>query len=114
MLLAVDSDDIVIGATRAARKALGLSPSGAFDPFLASDVLGRDEAHRGFEKAERAAVVRALTREKGNVSQAAKALDVSRATLYRHMKRLGLEKLRGLSHRGDTSHLGAGDPAQPR
>ena len=92
VLLAVDSDDIVIGATRDARRVFGLSATGYFDPFPASDILGREDAHRGFQKGERAAVVRALTREKGNVSNAAKALGVSRATLYRHMKRLGLEK----------------------
>ncbi len=92
VLLAVDEDDIVIGATRAARRAFGLTVSGAFDPFPASDVLGHENEHRGFAKGERAAVVRALTREKGNVSKAAQALGVSRATLYRHMKRLGLEK----------------------
>ncbi len=92
VLLAVDADDIIIGATREARKAFGLAISGDFDPFPASDILGRDGDHRGFEKAERAAVVRALTREKGNVSRAAQALGISRATLYRHMKRLGLEK----------------------
>lgn len=92
VLLAVDADDIVIGATRAARRIYGLPNSGDFDPFPASDILGRDADHSGFERAERAAVVRALTREKGNVSRAARSLGVSRATLYRHMKRLGLEK----------------------
>lgn len=91
-LLAVDGDDIVVGATRKARKAFGLGLTGAFDPFPASDILGDPDEHKGFAKAERAAVVRALTREKGNVSRAARALGVSRATLYRHMKRLGLEK----------------------
>ncbi len=92
VLLAVDADDIVIGATRKARKVFGLSQTGAFDPFPAADILGADGDCRGFEKAERAAVVRALTREKGNVSRAALALGISRATLYRHMRRLGLEK----------------------
>lgn len=89
-LLAVDSDDIVVGATRTARRALGLAPRGDFDPFPAADVFGDGGGFRGFAKAEKAALVRALTREKGNVSSAAKALGVSRATLYRRMKRLGL------------------------
>ena len=98
VLLAVDSDDIVIGATRSARRVFGLCATGRFDPFPAADILGREGDKSGFEKAERAAVVRALTREKGNVTGAARSLGVSRATLYRHMKRLGLEKQAGLSH----------------
>ena len=36
------------------------------------------------------AVVRALARADGNVSEAARALGVGRATLYRRMKRLGI------------------------
>ncbi|MFN5526007.1 helix-turn-helix domain-containing protein, partial [Bradyrhizobium sp.] len=35
---------------------------------------------------------RALARAGGNVSKAAKELDLSRATLHRKMKRLGLER----------------------
>ncbi|HHY02853.1 MAG TPA: helix-turn-helix domain-containing protein, partial [Paracoccus sp.] len=37
------------------------------------------------------AVVRALTRSGGNVTAAARALGVGRATLYRRMRRLGIE-----------------------
>uniref|UniRef100_UPI0035146029 helix-turn-helix domain-containing protein n=1 Tax=Pseudooceanicola sp. TaxID=1914328 RepID=UPI0035146029 len=59
-------------------------------PRPASDLFGRDDGPTGFEKAERAAVVRALARAGGNVSEAARALGVGRATLYRRMKRLGL------------------------
>jgi transcriptional regulator of acetoin/glycerol metabolism len=89
-LLAVDADDIVIGATRGARRAFGMVASGPILPIPASDLFGRGEGLRGFEKAERAAVIRALTRAGGNVSQAARALGVGRATLYRRMKRLGI------------------------
>ena len=90
MLLAVDADDIVIGATRGARRAFGLEASGPLRPRPASDLFGRDDGPTGFEKADRAAVVRALARAGGNVSEAARALGVGRATLYRRMKRLGL------------------------
>lgn len=90
MLLAVDRDDIVVGATRGARKAFGLESSGPLRPRPASDIFGREDGPSGFEKAERAAVVRALARAGGNVSEAARALGVGRATLYRRMKRLGL------------------------
>ena len=49
-----DRDDLVVGATRAAR--------------------------------------RALVRTNGNVSKAAKDLDISRATLHRRLKQLGLHR----------------------
>ena len=99
MLLAVDKDDLAIGATRAARRALGLEREGAFRPRPAADLLGRDDDLRGFDRAERAAVARALARAGGNVSAAARALGIGRATLYRRMARLGLsEKQSRLSH----------------
>ncbi|SIO06305.1 GAF domain-containing protein [Octadecabacter temperatus] len=92
MLLAVDADDVVVGATRGARKAYGLEAQGALSPRAASDLFGRGDGPVGFEKAERAAVVRALVRANNNVSVAARDLAVSRATLYRRMKRLGLSE----------------------
>lgn len=91
-LLAIDDHDLIIGATREARRVFGLTPTGALPPRPANDVLGRDSGPTGFEKAERAAVIRALTRADGNVSAAARQLGVGRATLYRRMKRLGLDQ----------------------
>jgi transcriptional regulator of acetoin/glycerol metabolism len=41
-------------------------------------------------EAEKAALLRALSRTHGNVSQAAAALGISRATLHRKMKKLDL------------------------
>jgi transcriptional regulator of acetoin/glycerol metabolism len=90
VLLAVDADDLVVGATRGARRAFGLEPAGALKARPASDLLGRGDGPTGFERAERAAVVRALARAEGNVSRAARQLGIGRATLYRRMKRLGL------------------------
>jgi transcriptional regulator of acetoin/glycerol metabolism len=90
VLLALDRDDLVIGATRGARRVFGLEAQGLLRPRPASDLLGRDDGPSGFEKAERAAVMRALARAGGNVSEAARALGVGRATLYRRMKRLGI------------------------
>ncbi|MBT9385981.1 GAF domain-containing protein [Pseudooceanicola sp. CBS1P-1] len=90
VLLAVDQDDIVQGATRGARRAFGLSAAGPLAGCPASDLLGRDDGPRGFERAQRAAMNRALARAGGNVSEAARMLGVGRATLYRRMKRLGL------------------------
>lgn len=57
------------------------------------------EAGTGFEGAERRAVLRALTRAKGNMSEAARDLGPGRETLYRRMKRLGMGETPGnVSH----------------
>lgn len=91
-LLAIDQDDVITGATHAARRALGIARNTPFAPMPAADVLGRGAPHRGFDRAEYAAVKRALLRANGNVSAAARALGVGRATLYRRMKRIGLDE----------------------
>lgn len=90
-LLAVDSFDLIVGATRGARKRFGLPLDADLEPVPAADLLG-DGAQRGvgFDSAERRELKRALARSKGNVSAAARALGVSRATLYRRLTRLGL------------------------
>ncbi|MGB3147741.1 MAG: helix-turn-helix domain-containing protein [Paracoccaceae bacterium] len=90
VLLAVDGDDLIIGATRGARRTFGLEPKGALKLRPASDVLGRADGPVGLEKAERAAVIRALARADGNISKAARGLGIGRATLYRRMRRLGI------------------------
>lgn len=99
VLLAVDKDDIAIGATRAARRVFGLEREGAFRPLPAADLLGREDDLTGFDKAERAAVARALARADGNVSAAARALGIGRATMYRRMARLGLNERPGLNEK---------------
>jgi transcriptional regulator of acetoin/glycerol metabolism len=90
VLLAVDQDDLIIGATRAARRAYDLGQESQFAPRPASDILGRGTDATALERAERAALKRAIARAEGNVSAAARALGIGRATLYRRMKRLGL------------------------
>lgn len=89
-LVAVDRDELAIGATRDARRALGLPRSGALTPRPLADLIGREDDLTGLERAERAALARALARSGGNVTAAARALGVGRATLYRKMARLGL------------------------
>lgn len=94
-LLAVDRDDLVIGATRAARLALKITDARIAAQLPASDLLGRtgEEGPASAPhllEAERGAVRRALARSGGNVSAAARALGVSRATLHRKMNRLDL------------------------
>ncbi len=92
-LLAIDEDDLVVGATREARRAFDLATTGPLKARPASDILGRKDGPSGFERADRAAVLRALARADGNVSQAARQLGVGRATLYRRMRRLGLNDI---------------------
>ncbi|MBR0959781.1 helix-turn-helix domain-containing protein [Bradyrhizobium japonicum] len=89
-LVAVDADDLVIGATRSARAALGIAPGRALQPVPAADLLGGDTAHDHLAGGQRAVLQRALLRAGGNVSAAAKALGVSRATLHRKLKRFEL------------------------
>ena len=81
-----------LDVSRAARSIFGLQRTGTISARPAADILGREDGPTGFQKAERAAVVRALARADGNVSQAARQLGVGRATLYRRMKRLGLNE----------------------
>ncbi|MEQ1943959.1 GAF domain-containing protein [Mesorhizobium sp. VNQ89] len=93
-LIAVDRDDLVIGATRAARQALGLTDESFTRPLLASDlvVTGDGPNQDTFADAERAVLQRALIHADGNVSAAAQALGISRATLHRKLTRFGISR----------------------
>ncbi len=91
VLFALNSDDLVIGATLSARKQYKLPLSGPLTPKPASDILGdilRNST--GLENAERRALRRAIARSNGNMSAAARGLGISRATLYRRATKLGL------------------------
>ena len=91
-LLAVDRDDLVIGATRAARIGLGVNSAALKRPTPAADLIGRAKAESDdIDRAERAVLQRALARAGGNVSKAAKNLNLSRATLHRKIKQFGLD-----------------------
>jgi transcriptional regulator of acetoin/glycerol metabolism len=91
-LLAIDRDDLVLGATRAARLRLNLDDRRIAAGVPAADVLDEVPAGQGEDlfDAERAALRRVLSRSSGNVSQAADTLGISRATLYRKMKKLSI------------------------
>jgi len=92
-LIAVDADDLVIGATRSARLALGVTRDFLKRPLPATDLLGGTEsAIKDLNQAERAAIQQALARTAGNVSAAAQALGISRATLHRKLVRLELHR----------------------
>ena len=71
-LFAVDRDDIVVGATRAARRAFGLAKSGAFSANHC--VISPAKPRLALTGAERSVVLRALTRARGNMSEAAREL----------------------------------------
>lgn len=91
-LLAVDRDDMVLGATRAARLALKLDDHMIDCGTPAADLLNEqlDVEGRDLLEAERAALRRALSRNNNNVSLTAQMLGISRATLHRKINRLGL------------------------
>ena len=91
-LLAVDKDDLVLGATRAARLALKLDDASIAAGLAAADALheSRSEVESDLVEAERAALRRVLSRTGGNVSQAAALLGISRATMHRKMKKLAV------------------------
>ncbi|MDL2405811.1 helix-turn-helix domain-containing protein [Rhizobium calliandrae] len=91
-LLAVDRNDIVLGATRAARLVLKLDDRRIAAGIPASDALHENQCGVGEEllEVERAALLRALSRAGGNVSQAAATLGMNRATLHRKINKFGL------------------------
>lgn len=91
VLLAVDRDDLVIGATRAARQVYKLGGPTSLTPRPLADVLG-DMPQTGFEQGERAVLRQALARCGGNVAAAARLLGIGRATMYRRLERAGLTK----------------------
>lgn len=95
-LLAVDADDLVIGASHAARVHLALPNDLAAAPRPLGDLLGLP-GHDRIEDAERAVLTRALARAEGNVSAASRALGLSRATLHRKLAHRRVENPRDLS-----------------
>ena len=90
-LLAVDRDDLVIGATRAARHRFGLIDACLCGNRSAAEILGAPSPD-SFVDSERAVLRRALAMANGNATQAAKALGIGRATLYRRMDKAGLSR----------------------
>ena len=90
-LLAVDRDDLVIGATRLARQRYGLGSQAALSPRPLSDVIGAGQQAGGsFGDGERAALRQTLARTNGNVAAAARLLGIGRSTMYRRMERAGM------------------------
>lgn len=92
-LIAVDKDDVVVGATRSARLALGLTSQMLAGFIPAAQLLGAEASSAAdLSQAERLVLQRALSEAKGNVSLAAQHLGISRATLHRKLNRLGMRR----------------------
>jgi transcriptional regulator of acetoin/glycerol metabolism len=92
-LIAVDQDDLVVGATRAARQALGISQAWLQKSLPAAEVISMSRTvTENLAAAERGVLQRALARAEGNVTAAAEALGLSRATLYRKLRRLDIHR----------------------
>lgn len=92
-LIAVDADDLVVGATRSARLALGITQQILAKGLPAADILGgMVNAAEDLDEAERGVVQRAIARAEGNVSAAASSLGISRATLHRKLARFGIRR----------------------
>lgn len=86
-LLASDRDDLVIGANRAARRLFNLQNETFEIPLPRHKIFPEENPPAGLQDAERAAIRRALATTRGNATQAAKTLGVSRATFYRLLKK---------------------------
>ena len=92
-LIAVDQDDLVVGASRAARQALGISQACLQKALPAAEVMNMSRTvTENLAAAERGVLQRALARAEGNVTAAAEALCMSRATFYRKLRRLDLHR----------------------
>ena len=91
-LLAVNGDDLVVGATRAARLAFNLGTDGPFDARPAADLLDQNGDALDMSAVQKSVILRALARTSGNISAAARQLGIGRTTLYRRMKHLRIQK----------------------
>ena len=92
-LIAVDQDDLVIGATRCARNIYGLSSADLRNPRSLSSLHGQkvDQA-REYAMAEHRVIQQAMANTGGNISAAAREMGISRATLHRKLKKFDMVK----------------------
>lgn len=88
--LAVDRDEILVGATRAARTTLSLTDALIDDGCCVSDLF--NDCEDNLTGAERGVLRRALARQRGNVTAAARKLDISLATMKRKIQLHGLRR----------------------
>lgn len=89
-LLAVDDDNLVVGATRQARRMLGINEETLRHTPHLSAYLDVADTSRGRARTEKSEIVQVLKRNRGNVTAAARDLGISRATMYRRIQRHGI------------------------
>lgn len=87
-LVAVDKDDLIVGATRCARNIYGLSDADLKTPLPLSSLEGEDvDQAREYAMAEYRIIQQTMASTGGNVSAAAQSMGISRATLHRKLKK---------------------------
>lgn len=87
-LIAIDKDDLVIGATRGARNIYGLSDADLKNPRPLANLRGQEiDQAREYAMAENRIIQQAMANSNGNVSAAARTMGISRATLHRKLKK---------------------------
>ena len=86
-LVAIDANDLVVGATRVARDLLDLTPERMSKPIPAQSLWPRSSESNTATLAEieRRAIEKTLALKGANISAAARALGVGRGTLHRKM-----------------------------
>jgi len=90
-LIALDGDDMVVGATKRARHIYALNDESFKNPIPLSSLTGQDiDEANNYMKSGQRAVKQALSRSGGNITQAAISMGISRATLHRKIKRFKL------------------------
>lgn len=88
-LLAVDHDDLVVGATHSARDAYGLTDADLSSPLPLSTLQGREtDLARDYAFSENRIIQQSLAKCGGNISAAAREMGISRATLHRKIKKI--------------------------
>jgi transcriptional regulator of acetoin/glycerol metabolism len=96
ILIAVDRDDVITGATRAARRAFGLTEATLTTGVIASDLFAKslDGSTDTLQGAEYSALRRWLIRNGGNVTASARDLNISHATIKRKINAHSLDRRR--------------------
>lgn len=89
--VAIDRHDLIIGASHAARRALGLFHCERQLNIPAPEVMENCQPGSDtLDRAERSVLLRNMERNAQNVTHTAKALGISRATLYRKLAQHGI------------------------
>ncbi|MDO6724518.1 sigma-54-dependent Fis family transcriptional regulator [Celeribacter halophilus] len=96
ILLAVDRDDVITGATRGARRVFGLTDTDLNAGIIASDLFAKflEPLDDTLQTAEYSVLRRWLIRNGGNVTASARDLQISHATLKRKLKAHSLNRRR--------------------